>query len=271
MPRILLLLAAVAVCGGAFAADPVPPGKPPALDAFPSGPWQGKNAVFQAKTFDAILGADRVLMIQPKEDGKNVGPPVRVSFSAYFGRDLRSVPRDLVSLEKKPAPSMQPKKIELAGHYEDKVRFTFTYDFSEDGVTIQGEVKDPPSLKTPTVLAYAVVFPAVPKTTVAMTPEEAEPLVSDCSVKLIDGKKQVRSLRFTEFPQPAANSVLRGEVSGLWGPRKVIVDAPPSRKNGERVGNLGNYGSQILFKGGWYFSRGSTEKLDGGPMTVRAE
>lgn len=271
MRNLLLLLAGLAVCGGAFAADPVPAGKPTDLDAFPSGPWKGKNAVFQAKNFDAVLGADRILYIQPKEEGKNAGPPVRVSFSAYFARDLKSVPRDLVSLEKKPPAAMQPKKIELAGHYEDRVRFTFTFDFSEEGVTIQGTVKDPPAIKAPSVLGYAIVFPAAPQATAAMTPEEAEPLTAGCTLRLVGLKKQEKSYHFTEFPPTASNAVLRAEVSGLWGARKAVFDAPPTRKNGDRIANLGNYGSQPLYKGGWYFSRGSTDKLEGGTMTIRFE
>jgi hypothetical protein len=271
MRRILLLVAGLAVCGGALAADPVPTVKPTDLDAFPSGQWKGKNAVFQAKNFDAVLEANRILYIQPKEDGKNAGPPIRLSFSCYFSRDLKSVPRDIISLEKKPAPAMQPKKIELAGHCEDKVKFTFTYEFSEEGVTIQGEVKDPSTLKTPSVLGYAIVFPAVPQTTAATTPEEAEPLTGGCTLKLVDAKKQAKSYRFTEFTPIASNVVLHAEVSGLWGARRAVVDAPPTRKNGERIANLGNYGSQMLYKGGWYFSRGSTDKLDGGTMTIRIE
>jgi hypothetical protein len=271
MRRILFFLACLALCGRAFAADPVPASKAPELEGFASGPWKGKNAVFQAKNFDAIFGADRLLYIQPKEEGKDAGPPVRVSFSVYYTRDLRSVARELISYEKKPAPSMQPKKLELAGVCSERVRFSFTYEFSEDGITIHGELKEPSTVKAASVLGYAVVFPAVPKTTAATTPEEAEPLTSGCELKLVDAKKQAKSLRFTEFPPTTSNSVLHAEVSGLWGTRRVLVDAPPTRKNGERVANLGNYGSQALYKGGWYFSRGSTDKLEGGPLTIRIE
>ncbi len=130
MHRFLaLVLSFLILCARAYAAEVADAAKSPVLDVFPSGPWMGMNAVFQAKEFDATLDKDRVLRIQPKVDGKNVGSPVLVRFNAAYTYDQRSIGRDLVSLEKRPAPAMQPKKIEFAGHYEQKVKFTLTMQF----------------------------------------------------------------------------------------------------------------------------------------------
>ena len=97
-------------------------------------------------------------------------------FNAYYTDDGRSFGRDLVSLEKRPAPAMQPKKIEFAGQYEKKVRFSFSIEFSEKGVTVEGDMKDPPVIKYPTVFAYAAYFTASHQIPPATPPEEVRQL-----------------------------------------------------------------------------------------------
>ena len=46
---------------------------------------------------------------------------------------------------------------------------------------------------------------------------------------------------------------------------------PPTQKNARRIGNYGNYAATALYKGGSYFSRGGTDKVDAGPLTVKVE
>ena len=255
------------------AADPASPdpAKSPVLDTFQSGPWMGMNAVFQTKDFDATLDKDRVLRIQPKQDGKAVGTAVVVRFNAYYTSDRSSFGRDLVSLEKRPAPAMQPRKIEFAGHYEQKIKFTFSIHFSEKGVTLEGDLKDPPALKHPTVFAYAAYFTAshqIPPTTPV---DEIKRLTEGHTVKFTDAKRQSEVKQFWEVEKSRPGTIASGEVSGPWGSRRVIVEMPPTPKNGRRIGNFGNYAVSAFFKGGWYFSRGGTDKVDGGPLTVRVE
>lgn len=272
MLRILApILTCLALCARGVEPVSPDPAKSPVLDVYPSGAWKGMNSVFQAPNFDATLDKDRILRIQPKLDGKNIGAPVLVRFNAYYSDDGRSFGRDLVSLEKRPAPSMQPKKIEFAGHYEKKIRFTFSIQFSENGVTVEGDMKDPPALKYPTVFAYAAYFGAshqIPPTT---PPEEIKQLTEGHTVKFTDAKKQTETLQFWEIIQSRPNAVASTEVSGPWGSRRVIVDAPPTQKNARRIGNFGNYAVTAFYRGGWYISRGGTDKVDGGPLTVRVE
>jgi hypothetical protein len=255
------------------AADPVSPdpAKSPVLDTFPSGPWKGMNAVFQAKAFDATLDKDRVLRIQPKLDGKNIGAPVLVRFNAYYTDDGSSFGRDLITLEKRPAPAMQPKKVEFAGHYEKKIKFTFSIQFSEKGVTVDGDLKDPPALKHPTVFAYAAYFTASHQIPPNTPLDEVKQLTEGYTVKFTDAKRQTETMQFSEVIKSRSNSIASGEVSGPWGSRRVIVEMPPTPKNARRIGNYGNYTVAPLYKGGWYFSRGGTDKVDGGPLTVRVE
>jgi hypothetical protein len=273
----LLALAAIPVAlwliasSPALAADPAAQAKAVDLDGFPSGPWQGANAVYQCPNFDAVLSADRVLRIQPKENGKNVGAPVLVRFNAYFAQDNRSVGRELVSLEKRPAPAMQPKKVELAGHYNEKVRFAVAFTFTDRGVTIDGTIKDPPGLKQPTTLAYAAYFSATHQIPPNTPDEEIKKQVAGNSIKLTDAKRQSRSLEFWEISPTLSNAMAVTEVSGPWGGRRVLIDTPATRTNGGRLGNLGNYYNTPFFKGSWYISRGGSDKAAAGPLTVRVE
>ncbi len=269
---IVAALSCLVLCAPVFAADEkVDPAKSPVLDVFPSGDWKGFNAVFQAKDFDATLDKDRVLRIQPKQDGKNVGAPVVIRFSAYFPFDGQSRVRELVSLQKRPAPAMQPRKIEFAGQFEQKIRFTFSMQFSEKGVTVEGDVQDPPGLKYPTVLAYAAYFTASHQIPPTAAPEEIKKQTEGCTMKFIDAKRQSDLKQFWEIEKTRSGTVAAAEVTGPWGARRVITEMPGTPKNAHRIGNFGNYLNTAFYKGGWYFSRGATDKVPGGPITVRVE
>ena len=255
----------------AEAAENVDPAKSPVLDVFPSGPWMGMNAVFQAPNFDATLNKDRVLSIQPKVDGKNSGSPVVFTISTYYYVDGNSRPRPILSLEKRSAPAMQPKKVEFAGHCEQKVKFTFSIQFSEKGVTVEGDVVDPPGLKPPTVFGYAPHFASshqIPAETVA---DEIRKMTAGYTVKFTDAKRQSDVKQFWEVEKNRIATVASAEVIGPWGTRRVITEMPATPKNGQRPGSFVNYTNSAFYKGGWYFSRGGTDKVPGGPITVRIE
>ena len=265
------VLSYLVLCARAVEPVSTNPAKSPVLDVFPSGPWMGMNAVFQAKDFDATLDKDRVLRIQPKLDGKNVGVPVVVRFNAYYNNDGSSIGRDLVSLEKRPAPAMQPKKVDFAGHYEKKITFTFNIRFSEKGVTVEGDMKDPPGLKYPTVFAYAVYFPASHQIPAETFADDIRKLTEGHTVKFTDAKRQSDVKQFWEVEKTRPGAVASAEVIGPWGTRRVITEMPATPTNGHRIGNFGNYLVSAFYKGGWYFSRGGTDKVPGGPITVRIE
>ena len=265
------VLSCLVLCARAAAAEVVDPAKSPVLEVFPSGPWMGMNAVFQAKEFDATLDKDRVLRIQPKVDGKNTGFPVLVRFNAAYTYDQRSVGRDLVSLEKRPALAMQPKKIEFAGHYDQKVKFTLTIQFSEKGITVDGDVKDPPGIKHPTAFAYASYFSASHQIPATTSVDDIRKQTDGHTVKFTDAKRQSQLMQFWEIVPTRVGVIAAADVTGPWGPRHVITEMPPTPKNGHRIGNYGNYAVTAFYKGGWYLSRGGTDKVPAGPLTVRVE
>lgn len=272
MQRFLALILSFAIFfSRASAADTPDPAKSPVLDVFPSGQWAGMNTVFQSQNFDATIDKDRILRIQPKQDGKNAGPPVLVRFAATYVFDQRSVARDLLTLEKRPAPAMQPKKVEFAGHYEQKVKFILTIQFSDKGVTLDGEVMDPPKPKYPTNFGYASHFPVshqIPATALA---EEIRKQTEGFTVKFTDAKRQSQTMQFWEVVQSRSGVIAAGEVTGPWGTRRVITEMPPTPKNGHRIGTYGNYAVSAFYKGGWYFGRVGTDKLPCGPLTIRVE
>jgi hypothetical protein len=261
----------LALCARAIAADTADPARSPVLDVFPDGQWKGMNAVFQAKDFDATLDKDRVMRITPKLDGKPAGMPVLVRFSAYYSVDGTSHVLDMVSLEKRPVPAMQPKKVEFAGHFERKIKFTFAIQFSEKGVAVEGDVVDPPGLKYPTIFAYAAYFTATHQIPPTAFAEEIRKLTEGFTVKFTDARRQSDVKQFWEVEKTRPGVVASAEVTGPWATRRVICELPPTPKNGRRAGNYGNYAMTPFYKGGWYFSRGGTDKVPGGPITVRVE
>ena len=266
------VLPCLVLCLRAAAADANPdPAKAPVLDVFPSGQWAGMNAVFQTQNFDATLDKDRILRVQPKQDGGKIGPPVVIAFNPYFTSNGTSHGRPVVSLEKRPAPAMQPKKIEFAGHCGEKTKFTFSIHFTEKGVTVDGDVVDPPGLKNATIFAYAAYFAASHQIPVTTPEDEIKRLTAGHTIRFTDAKRQAQTMQFWELSPTRSGTVASAEVTGPWGTRRVITELPPTPKNGHRVGNFGNYSVSPFYKGGWYFSRGGTDKVPGGPITVRVE
>lgn len=245
--------------------------KRPELDTFASGQWKGLNAVYQAKNYDAFFTKDMVLRIQPKQDGKAVGPVLVVEFLAYYILDQRHVRRDLVSLDKKPAPAMQPRKIDLAGHYEEKVKFKHAITFSERGVTAEGDALDPAGIKHPTYYAYWVRFPAsheIPRE----TPEEEMKKATDGhSVVFFDAKRKKETFGYWQAVQSRGNGILEAEVAGAWGPRKISIEVPPTAKNARRIGTFWNYAVSRFYMGGWHLGRVAADKVEGGPLSVKIE
>lgn len=258
-------------CARTNAADNVDPAKSPVLDTFPDGPGMGMNAVFQAPNFDATLDKDRWLRIQPKVDGKATGAPVIVRFNPYYTENGTNRARPILSLEKRPAATMQPKKIEFAGHCEQKIKFTFSIQFSEKGVTVDGEVIDPPGLKTPTVFAYAAYFAPSHQIPAETFADEIRKLTAGYTVKFTDAKRQSDVKQFWEVEKSRITTVASAEIIGPWGTRHVITEMPATPKNAHRVGSFVNYTITAFYKGGWYFSRGGTAKAHGGPITIRVE
>ena len=84
-----------------------------------------------------------------------------------------------------------------------------------------------------------------------------------------DAAKQAETMQFWEIGQNRSGTVASGEVTGPWGPRRVIAEMPAVRASGPRIGTFGNYAVLPFYKGGWYFSRGGTHKVAAGPLTVR--
>ncbi len=238
------------------------------LPVFASGNGKGLNALYRAKNFDASLTADRVLMVQPKEDGKPVGKPFVLRFSCLYAFDQRSVARDLVSLKQTPAPTLQPQKVRISGEYEENVKFEIDYQFSEDGIVVQCSTDEPSKPKHRSALHWSASFPpshSIP----AGTPErEIQKLTEGCVLQLRFAGGETRSVGFWELIN-SQRDVLSAEVSGPWSQRKVLLEAPLPKGKGAYSGTFWNYSGGPLYKGGWAFGRGTTAKSASAPLVVR--
>jgi hypothetical protein len=253
-----------------FAAASGPAAQPDAikLPVFASGDGKGLNALYRAKNFDASLTADRMLTVQPKEDGKPVGKPFVLKFYCHYSFDQRAVARDLVSLKQSPTPTLQPQKVRISGEYEENVKFEVDYQFSEDGIVVQGGMEEPSKPKHRSAMHWVASFPpshAIP----AGTPEqEVQKRTEGCSLQLRFAGGESRSVSFGELIT-SQREVLSAEVSGPWSQRKVLIEAPQPKVKGVHPGIFWNYSGGPLYKGHWQVGRGYTTKSTNVPLVVR--
>jgi hypothetical protein len=238
------------------------------LPVFAAGDGKGLNALYRAKNFDARLTADRMLMVQPKEDGKPVGKPFVLRFSCIYSFDQRAVARDLVSLKQVSPPTLQPQKLRISGEYEENVKFEINYQFSEDGIVVQGSMDEPSKPEYRSAFHWSAHFPpshAIP----AGTPEpEIQKRTEGCAVQLHFASGETRSVSFWELIT-SQRDVLSAEVSGPWSQRKVLLETPQPKGKGAYSGTFWNYTGGPLYKGAWAFGRGCTTKSASALLVVR--
>jgi hypothetical protein len=238
------------------------------LPVFAAGDGQGLNALYRAKNFDARMTADRMLMVQPKEDGKPVGKPIALRFACIYSFDQRAVSRHLVSLKQVSPPTLQPQKIRISGEYEENVKFEINYQFSEDGIVVQGSMDEPSKPEHRSSFHWSASFPAshaIP----AGTPEaEVQKRTEGCALQLRFASGESRSVSFWELIT-SQRDVLSAEVSGPWSQRKVLIEAPQPKGKNVHPGIFWNYTGGPLYKGGWAVGRGCTTKSTNEPLVVR--
>jgi hypothetical protein len=245
-----------------------PPPDPLQLPVFTSGEAKGLTALYRAKNFDARLTADRILTVQPKEDGKPVGQPFVVRFACVYVFDQRAVARDLVRLKQVPTPTLQPQKLRISGEYEENVKFQIDYQFSEDAILIQGAMEEAPKPKSRSTLQWVASFP--PSHTIpAGTPEpELQKLTEGCVMKLRMAGGDTRSVGFWEL-LTSTRDVSSVEVSGPWSHRTILLEAPEPKGKGGSSGSLWNYSAGPVYKGHWAFGRTIAKKATDTPLVIQ--
>jgi hypothetical protein len=262
-----LCVVLLACIGRATAATPLE------LDALPEGPWKGTNTVFQGAKFDAFLGTDRVLKVQPKLDGALVGKPFSVEFSINENAEAQTVPLRLLSLEKKPAPSvLKPEgsgqKVEIGGTYDHRSRFAITYTFTPKTITVEGKYIGT-AAKASTVLIYVASFERT-HTFPLGTPEAQIRQDTEGYQLTLDTSAGIRSLPFSETPPTFPPGMQSAEVVGPWKGLKVHLRAPALGPN-LPLGYFYSYSTHPLFEGGWHFGRFARPKLNGGRLLIEVE
>ena len=108
---------------------------------------------------NAFLDADRNLKVQPRENGQNVGRPISLRFLGQDVQDGRTQRVEIVSLQRKPQPAMQPKEVVMGGQMEDKIRFEMEIGFTEDSITMEGELHLGSVRRKNVYLSYGAFFP----------------------------------------------------------------------------------------------------------------
>ena len=239
------------------------------LEVFAAGEAKGLNLLYKGKTYRAQLNADRILTVQPQSEGKDVGKPLQLYFSVAELEGGRGERLDLLKLEKKPKPAIQPKKIEMVGLCEDKVRFELEMVFSEDSVTVQGEMRKGGGRRQNVILGYSVRFPSTHTLPATATPDEIAKATEGSTLTLSGEKIPGQSAGFSQIVS-SIHGVEKALASGSWGERKIVVEAATTR-DAKRVGTFWNYASTALYKGGWAVGRAAVDKSPGGPLVIRIE
>jgi len=128
------------------------PQKPNHLPVFADGKWKGQHAVYTARNFDALMDANGVIKVYPKEQNERVGKPILYHLRCWY-RNTKTKPpthtaRRVARFTQTADPRLQPDSITLMGQLEDDVPFTVTYEFSEKGIVAWGHCKDPAGIDT---------------------------------------------------------------------------------------------------------------------------
>jgi hypothetical protein len=199
-----------------------------------------------------------------------VGKPFQIEFFCGYVEDLRTIPRKLVSLSKVPKPSIQPNKIELAGQFEDRVKFEIEYIFSEEGIAVRGSMKEPSGAEPRSRVSYFARFlqtHGIPQNT---PEEEIKRLTDGSTLNLNYASGQVRSVGFWEtlISEPKLLSVA---ISGPWSQRKLLLETSNGRKGQGGIGHLWSYVGAPLYKGNWLFGRGTSDGHPGGTLMIRIQ
>jgi hypothetical protein len=243
------------------------------LEPLADGPWKGSNTVFQAAAFDALLGPDRVLKVQPKLDGAPTGKPFSVEFSINENVDNQSFPLRLLSLEKKPAPSvLKPEgsgqKVEIAGTFEHRSRFAITYTFTPKTITVEGKFLGTAAKNSP-VLVYVAAFERSHQFALGTPAAEIRQATEGHQLTL-DTSAGPRSVPFSESAPTLPPDIQSAQVVGPWKGLKVHLRAPAQAPH-LPLGYFHSYSTHALFEGGWHFGRSARQKLSGGKLLIEVE
>jgi hypothetical protein len=165
---------------------------------------------------------------------------------------------------------MQPKKIELGGQFEDRVKFEVEYILSEEGIAVRGSLKEPSGIERRSNLSYFARFSqthAIPQNT---PEEEVKRLTEGYELKLNYASGQVRSVGFWETLTSEPN-LLSAAVSGPWGQRKLLMETSAARKGAVGIGRLWSYLGAPLYRGNWVFGCGNSSENSNNTLMIRIQ
>lgn len=206
------------------------------LSAFADGKYKGYNTVYEGDAYDALLRADGVMLIYPKENGERLGKPVQAYMACYYINAQRQhIRRPIISLSEAPQPSIEarPPKIRLEGKFEDNVSFDLEFYCKDEKVTIEGSIKDPSGLNPPSYLQNRLQMTPTHKFAETATLNEIKTATDGYTLQIQseDGRET--------FPfwqaMKSKNIVEELTVTGPWKDKSIRFQTPAAkdRKSGE--------------------------------------
>lgn len=192
------------------------PAKPNQLPVFKGGEWNNHHAGYTAGNYDAWIDGGGKVWIHPKVNGSRVGRAMQLSVDCYYRGDKQkynAVP--VISYNDPPDPVKQSASITLSGLLARDVPFNVTYAFTEDGIKVLGNCKDPPNIDHPTVFRMRVKMAASHNLNDFPSFDALKEVLKDWSVTLNPVSGKSRTYQYWESVRSMAGAS-----------RQVTIDTP---------------------------------------------
>ena len=241
----------------------------PLLEVFTSGEAQGFNSVFKGRRFTAKLGPDRVLCLQMRDDAGEIGKPVQVRCVVFDGSQDRQYSRlRLTAFQRSPKPSIQPQKVEYVGEFEGHVRVQILFSFSENSVSVSGEISAPGALKRSIGFHNMVTFPATHTFPAGTAEAQIAAATGSSTLRLLCKGEAAKSGDYAYSSiLSSTRGVSRALLNGPWGGVGLALDMPTSKMS-PHGGSFWNYSNVPLYKGGWSIGASARDGVSSGPLTI---
>lgn len=217
------------------------------LPVFANGLGSGWNMVHQDARMVAKIDKNASIWIQPRENGKDVGKPLRYGFSiSYYNTERkRYIGRPVVKFSTKPEPTLRPRKTKLEGMAKDGVRFWVEYSFNRNAILASGRAYDPDGIEYPSVFYLGCGIAKYIDIPHQMPMSEQRALLAGNVLSLKPPQGTVE-----EYDYWTSLSLGRpfkyAKINGPWSSREVTF-TPPRKDN--RYASVHNYSGMPLNEG----------------------
>jgi hypothetical protein len=248
---------------------------PGQLPSYTNGPWEGANAVYRCRSFEARLLAYSALAVQPLDGGTNVGPLLTLRFHCYYsnpkGTAPRTLTRPIAAYQDAPLPTDKPDVVRLRGRFADDVRFRLNVAFRDNAISVEGEIRDPGSLACPSYLRYEWDVPASHSFPRDMSADDRARQLLGCTLVVTDADGREHALPYNAELESRMD-LRAAAIRGPWGRRVVHIEAPAAKdREGEvEVGALRHETRAAPYQG-FQVGRRTVADVPGGRLVLTVE